>query len=46
MATVLLKIIQFIVFVWDFLTYPIYQALQRPWEARKKDARIRSRPLK
>ena len=34
-ADVVLAIISFIVFVWDFLTWPIYQAIYQPWEKRK-----------
>ena len=33
--------IQFIVMVWDFLTYPIYQFIYQPWVARNEDKRIR-----
>ena len=33
--------IQFIVMVWDFLTYPFYQFIYQPWSAREADKRIR-----
>ena len=33
--------IQFIVTVWDFLTYPFYQFIYQPWSAREADKRIR-----
>jgi len=34
-ADIVLAIISAIVFVWDFLTWPIYQAIYQPWEKRK-----------
>ncbi len=42
----LLLFIQTIVCVWDFITYPIYQALQRPWERRKAMNRIRAKVVR
>merc|ERR1712088_566451 len=30
-ADIILTIVQTIVFIWDFLTWPIYQAIFKPW---------------
>ena len=34
-ADIVLGIVAVIVFIWDFLTWPIYQAIYKPWEKRK-----------
>ena len=34
-AGIVLAAISIIVFIWDFLTWPIYQAIYKPWEKRK-----------
>ena len=34
-ADIILGIVAAIVFIWDFLTWPIYQAIYKPWEKRK-----------
>ena len=34
-ADIVLGIVAVIVFIWDFLTWPIYQAIYTPWEKRK-----------
>lgn len=41
----ILIILKVVVFVWDFLTYPIYQAIYRPWEYQKNRTKIRARLL-
>ena len=43
--TVLAAIYIFI-FIWDFLTYPIYQAIYKPWEKRKAIYRKRTRTVR
>jgi len=43
---IILIIIQTIVFIWDFLTWPIYQAIYKPWEKRKAFHKIRSKVVK
>ena len=43
--TVLAAIYIFI-FIWDFLTYPIYQAIYKPWEKRKTIYRKRTRTVR
>ena len=40
-----LLLIKFIVMVWDFLTYPIYQFVYQPWVPRKKDKEVKSKVL-
>ena len=35
LSTVILELIKVVVFIWDFLTYPIYEAIYRPSERRK-----------
>jgi len=42
-ADIILAIVQTIVFIWDFLTWPIYQAIFKPWEKRKAMQKIRSK---
>ena len=32
---IVLAAISIFVFIWDFLTWPIYQAIYKPWEKRK-----------
>jgi hypothetical protein len=34
-AGIVLAAISIIVFIWDFLTWPIYQAIYKPWKTRK-----------
>lgn len=41
-----LVILTAIMFVWDLITWPIYQALQRPWEKRKAAARVRAKAIR
>jgi hypothetical protein len=42
----ILAFIRLLVAVWDFLTYPFYQAIQRPWVKRKEMEKIRSKPIR
>ena len=42
----ILAFIRIIVAIWDFLTYPIYQVVQRPWEKRKAMEKIRAKPIR
>jgi hypothetical protein len=42
----ILAFIRVLVAIWDFLTYPIYQLIQRPWEKRKAMEKIRSKPIR
>jgi len=32
---IILAIIKTLVMIWDFLTRPIYELIERPWEKRK-----------
>ena len=45
-ADIILAIIQTIVFIWDFLTWPIYQAIYKPWAKRKGFEKIRSKIIR
>ena len=45
-ADILLAIISTLVFIWDFLTWPIYQGIYKPWEKRKNFHKLRSRKVK
>ncbi|CAB4065677.1 ACSL [Lepeophtheirus salmonis] len=40
-----LGVIKTLIYVYDFLTYPIYAAIQRPWEVREASNALRSRPI-
>ena len=40
-----LLILKFIVLVWDFMTYPFYQAICQPWKKQKLAAKVRSHCL-
>ena len=44
-AAVGVSIIQTIVFVYDFVTYPIYYAAQKPWRRVEAAAQIRALPV-
>ena len=41
-ATVGVGVVQTAMFIYDFLTFPIYYAAQRPWKAVEAGARIRA----
>ena len=42
MATVGVGVVQTAMFVYDFFTFPIYYAVQRPWKATEAGKRIRA----
>jgi len=42
---IVLLILKLIVHVWDFITYPIYQAIYQPWKKQKLAEKVRSRCL-
>ena len=44
-STVGVRIIQTIVFMYDFVTFPFYLAYQRPWQATQAAAAIRAVPI-
>ena len=39
MATIAVGIIQMVMFIYDFFTFPIYYAAQRPWSVKKERIR-------
>ncbi len=41
-----LAVITTVVFIWDLLTWPLYQLLQRPWEKRQAMNRCRARVVR
>ena len=41
-ATVGVGVVQTAMFIYDFLTFPIYYAVQRPWTAVDAGARVRA----
>jgi long-chain acyl-CoA synthetase len=41
-AAVGIKVIQSLVFVYDFITFPLYYAIQQPWKATEAMASVRS----
>ena len=45
-ADILLQVIKAILVIWSVLTYPIYQALQKPWERKKAMTKTRSKAIK
>ena len=44
-VTVGLGLIQSIMFVYDFFTYPLYYAIQQPWKATEAMESIRAKPI-
>ena len=42
---ILILIIKLIVLIWDFMTYPFYQALYQPWKKQKVGEKVRSHCL-
>lgn len=45
-ADIVLSVVTAIVLIWDFLTWPIYQGLYRPWDNRKAFGKIRSKEIR
>ncbi len=45
-SELVLSIVTTIVFIWDFLTWPIYQAIYQPWEKRKKFSETKAKCIK
>ena len=45
MSTLGVRVIQTIIFVYDFVTYPFYLAYQRPWNATNAASAIRAYPI-
>ncbi len=43
---IILAVIKVIVLIWDFLTRPIYDLIQRPWEKRKAFAKVRAKAIR
>lgn len=45
-ADLLLALVKAVVLVWDLLTWPLYQALQRPWEKRKGFSTVKAKVVR
>ena len=41
-SNIILAIVKIVVFLWDFFTFPIYQAIYKPWEKRKRAKQAKS----
>ena len=41
-STIILELIKAVVFIWDFLTYPIYEAIYKPSERKKAQKQPKS----
>ena len=44
-VTAALKMVQGIMFVYDFLTFPLYFAIQQPWKNTEAMASVRAHPV-
>lgn len=45
-ADIILVVLQTIMKIWDFLTYPIYQMMQKPWEKVRMIEKTFAKPVK
>ena len=40
-----IKVIQTVMFVYDFITFPLYYAIQQPWKATEAMVSVRANPI-